>query len=439
MSSGPRILCADRKQLYWDMIDLDSQIEVDHLVRVIWSFVETLDLSALYDAIRARDEVAGRPTADPKVLLSLWLYAAAEGVGSARALERLCQAHAAYRWLCGGVPVNYHTLSDFRGGHGALLDRVLSESVASLAAAGLVSLEEIAVDGTKVKANAGRSSYRGQRGLERYRADAELRIARLKEELCGDPGVSERRRLARAKGAAEQVQARAEAARRKLEELQAERTERSKTHAQEEARKSEPKVSMTDPQARLMRFADGGTRPAYNVLLASAPEAQIIVGAQISERRNETGLASPLLDEFADRYGGRPKRLLVDTKFATRAEIVALSVHPEGATVVYSPVPAASRRATPESLRKRRWRHAREPAALRDWRQRMASLEGQLIYARRRLIETVNGHLKNHGLSRLMLRGAEKVRCEVLLGAIAHNLRRGQALRRLAAAAGAGP
>jgi transposase len=439
MSSGPRVLSADRNQLYWDMIDLDSQIEADHLARVIWSFVERLDLSALYDAIRARDEIAGRPTADPKVLLSLWLYAAAEGVGSARALERLCRAHAAYRWLCGGVPVNYHSLSDFRGGHGALLDRVLSESVASLAAAGLVSLEEIAVDGTKVKANAGRGSYRGRRGLERYRVDAELRIARLKEELAGDPGGSERRRLARAQGAAEQVQARAEAARRKLEALQAERAKRSKSHAEEEARKAEPKVSTSDPQARFMRFADGACRPAYNVLLASAPEAQIIVGAQISERRNEAGLATPLLDEFSARYGTRPKRLLVDTKLATKAEIVALSRHPAGATLVYSPVPADSPRATPESVRKRRWARAREPEALRDWRQRMAGLEGQIVYARRRLIETVNGQLKNHGLHRLMLRGADKVRCEVLLGAIAHNLRRGQALRRLAAAAGAGP
>ena len=138
MARGPRVLRPDRAQLYWDMIDLESQIEADHLARVVWAFVDGLDLSALYERIKARDEVAGRPTADPKVLLALWLYATLDGVGSARALARLCRAHAAYRWLCGGVPVNYHGLSDFRTLDGELLDRLLSESVAGLAAEGLV-------------------------------------------------------------------------------------------------------------------------------------------------------------------------------------------------------------------------------------------------------------------------------------------------------------
>lgn len=433
MADGPRVLRPDREQLYWDMIDLESQIEADHLVRVIWAFVETLDLSALYAAIRARDDVAGRPTADPKVLLALWLHATTEGIGSARALERLCRSHAAYRWLLGGVPVNYHGLSDFRAGHGALLDEVLTESVTSLAAEGLISLDEVAVDGTKLAANAGRQSFRDEDGLARHEAAARQRVERFRAELEQDPAASEGRRRAAAERAARDVAARAEAARRKLAGLQEEKRRRAKTHATEEAGKKEPQASTTDADARVMKMADGGFRPAYNLLLATAPKAQIILAVAPTDRRNESGSATPLVEQLEQRYGRRPARLLLDTRLSTQAEIVAFAAHPRGATEVYSPPPPDKTDAGPETVRKRAWRRRHAPLAVREWRARMASTAGQLVYARRRLIETVNGQLKNRGLRRLVLRGFAKVRCEVLLHAIAHNLRRGRALRLAAA------
>ena len=136
MERGARVLRPDRGQLCWDMVDLDSQIEADHPARVVWGFVEGLQLDELYASIKAREGVPGRPTPDPRLYLALWLYATIEGIGSARALERLCRQHAAYRWLCGRVPVNYHDLSDFRSGAGAVLDRLLGESVAALVAEG---------------------------------------------------------------------------------------------------------------------------------------------------------------------------------------------------------------------------------------------------------------------------------------------------------------
>lgn len=434
MSDGPRVLRPDREQLYWDMVDLESQIEADHLVRVVWAFVERLDLAALYAAIRARDDVAGRPTADPKVLLALWLYATAEGIGSARALERLCRSHAAYRWLCGGVPVNYHGLSDFRAGHGDLLDRVLTESVTSLAAEGLISLEEAALDGTKLAANAGRSSFRDQEGLARFEAAAHQRVQRLRAEVEQDPTASERRRAAAQERAACEVAARAAAARRKLAALQEEKRERAKTHSKAETGKKEPQASTTDPDARVMKMADGGFRPAYNLLLATAPEGQIILGLAPTDRRNESGLATPMMEQLERRYGRRPARLLLDTRLSTQAEIVAFAGHPQGATQVYSPPPPETAEAKAETARKRAWLRRHEPAALQEWRARMASAAGQLVYAHRRLAETVNGQLKNHGLRRLVLRGFAKVRCEVLLHAIAHNLRRGHSLRLVATA-----
>ncbi len=428
MSDGPRVLRPDREQLYWDQVDLESQIAGDHLARVIWAFVDGLDLSALYAAIRARDDVAGRPTADPKVLLAVWLYATAEGIGSARALERLCRHHAAYRWLCGGVPVNYHGLSDFRGAHGDLLDRILTESVASLAAAGLIDLDEVAVDGTKVRANASKASFRDADGLQGFEAAARRRIAQLRQELDGDPAAAERRRRAARERAAREVAERAAAVGRKLAELKEEKKRREKTHPREEAGKAESKASTTDPDARMMLTANDGFQPAYNLLVSATTGTQVILGVKVSERRNDTGIAQPMVANLADRYGRTPKRLLIDTKAATQDDIVALARHPEGAVTVYTPPPPDKEDATVESVRKRNWRRSQEPPALQTWRARMASLNGQYVYNRRRHIETINAQLKNHGLQRFILRGIEKVRCEALLQAIAHNLRRATAL-----------
>lgn len=429
MGQGPRVIRADRSQLQWDLLDLDALIEADHLARTVWSFVEGLDLSPLYDRIKARDAQAGRPTPDPRVVLALWLYAAIDGVGSARQLARLCERHVAYRWLRGGVPVNYHGLSDFRTQDGALLDRVLSESVAVLAAEGLVDLDELAVDGTKLRAAAAKGSYRSGRELEAWQRAGEARVAALKAELDDDPGGGERRKRAARERAQASVAERAAAARAKLAELQAEKRERGKRHKAEEQAKGEPMVSSSDPEARIMKMADGTWQPAYNLLLATAARAMVIVGLEATDRRNDSGLALPMVEQVEQRFGVRPQRLLVDSTMATREDIVTLAEDEARSVMVYTPVPEDRDDIKPDSLRKRNWRRSKEPDALKAWRERMASAAGEGIYGRRRLIETVNGQLKRCGLGRLRLRGLDKVRCEALLYAIAHNIRRGHSLR----------
>src|SRR5882672_11800054 len=158
MSGDARYLEANRGRHGRDMVDLESQLPIEHRARVVWSFVEAVDLSALYARIRAREGEPGRPPPDPRILLALWLLATLEWVGSARQLDRLCERDVAYRWVCGGVPVNYHGLSDFRCAHAEVLDRLLTESLTALLAEGVVKVEEIALDGTKVRASAGRGS-----------------------------------------------------------------------------------------------------------------------------------------------------------------------------------------------------------------------------------------------------------------------------------------
>src|SRR5882724_4307765 len=174
MSQGVRVIGPDRAQLRWEMVDLDSQFPDDHRARLVWAFVEGLDLSEFYDRIKARDAVAGRPATDPQVVLAVWLYATLEGIGSARAIDRLCQQHAAYRWLCGGAPINHDLLAGFRRENAALLDRLLTQSVTGLIAEKLVTLEELAIDGTKVRACAGRGSMsKGKRLASIEKAVAE--------------------------------------------------------------------------------------------------------------------------------------------------------------------------------------------------------------------------------------------------------------------------
>jgi len=432
-TGGARVDQPDRTQLHWDMVDLEALLPRDHRARVVWSFVAGLDVAALYAKVKAREEGPGRPAIDPPLLLALWLYATLEGIGSARLLARLCRSDVAYRWLCGGVSVNYHALADFRVAHGELLDRWLTDSVAALAAGGLISLEEIAVDGTKLQAAAGRGSFRGDEGLAGYERAAAARIARLKAEIDADPGAHEAARRAAVARAEREVAARAAKAQATLEKLQAEREERAKTHAEEEAKKNGPKASTTDSEARLMRFADGGVRPGYNLQLGCVPGADVIVAVMTTDRRNDTGLAAPMVEAIAERYGAAPARVLVDTKYATQEDIVALSERPAGAVCVYTPPPADRDTATAESKRKREWRRRHEPPAVQEWRARMASDVGRTAMRRRRHIETVNGNIKNRGLGRLNVRGLIKAQCLALLHALAHNLWRAHVLRQAAA------
>ena len=188
-----RVLQPNRQQLQFLPRDLDAALAEDHSARAIWGLLEKLDLSAFYGSIKATLDRPGRPTTDPKVLLALWLLGTVEGIGSARKLARLCQEHDAYRWLCGGVPINYHMLSDFRVAHEGALDELLTQIAASLMAAGAVTLERVAQDGMRVRASAGASSFRRQETLEKHLEEARAQVARLAQEReHPDPGVGQR-------------------------------------------------------------------------------------------------------------------------------------------------------------------------------------------------------------------------------------------------------
>ena len=172
-SAKPRFQRAERRQIEWRPLSLDQMLPAEHSARQVWASVESLDLSELYRRIRAVEGHVGRDPIDPKILVALWLFATIDGVGSARRLDRLCTEHFAYLWLCGGVSVNYHTLSDFRVQHVEILDRLLTQSVATLLHQGLIALNRVAQDGMRVRASAGSSSFRRRPSLEECLIEAE--------------------------------------------------------------------------------------------------------------------------------------------------------------------------------------------------------------------------------------------------------------------------
>lgn len=424
---APRLRHPERHQVGYELAAIDDLVADNHPVREVWQFVAAMDLSELEEAVESREGSAGHPAAAPDLMMALWLWATVDGVGSARQLDKLCKQHLAYRWLCGGVSTNYHSLSDFRVAHGALLERLLAQGVASMVAEGLVKLDLLAQDGVKVRAAAGASSFRRRERLELLAEAAQARVKRLGAEVDAAPEASdERKRAAQERGARERA-ARVDAARERMKELEAERQRRAKTNKAEVAKQKEPRASTTDAEARVMKMADGGFRPAYNMQLVTAPVEQVIVAVDVETSGSDRGLAKPTLEELHAK-GIDPSDYLIDGGFTKNEDIEWGYVND---VRLWCP-PTQSK-------------HGTDPYAPRDddgpgvadWRRRMASDAGQALYKERAKAECPNAWGRRMGLDRLLVRGKEKARAILLWFALAHNMLRGFALRRAAVVAAA--
>ncbi len=412
-----RMRHAVRNQIEFQQCALDEMLPDDHEARIVWDYVCGLDLSELRERIQSVEGGPGQAPADPRVLLTLWLYATLRGVGSARELNRLCKDHLAYRWICGGVSMNYHTLADFRTMHVDLLDRLLTESAASLMAEGLVTLDRVAQDGMKVRASAGAASFRRQPTLEEALAEAAKQLAQLKEELETDPAAGQARQQAARRRAAEQ---RAERIRAALEQLP-KIAESKKAKDREKAR-----ASTTDADARVMKMGDGGFRPAFNVQLATATDSEIITGVDVTNSGGDQGQLAPMVEQHEARYEEVPGEALVDGGFVKKEDIEKVE---QGGTTVYAPVQKSK-----DPQRDPHTPRADDSPEVAAWRQRMATDEAKAIYRQRAATaEYVNAVARNRGLQQFRVRGLRKVKAAVLWYALAHNLMRGVALRAEAA------
>jgi transposase len=423
---NPRILKPCRDQMQMRSVDLDSLLAADHPARIVWAFVEGLDLGLLYAKIKAAGDLPGRPAIDPRILMALWLTATLDGVGSARALDRLCGEHDAYRWICGGVEVNYHTLSDFRVQSGEFLDETLKRSVAALMMQGVVTLNRVAQDGVRVRASAGGGSFRRRKRLQEFLKLAEEQVRVLREEVAADPAATSRRQQAAQARAVREREERVSQALREMEQIEAERryrtdkgnprkTPRDDSHKPD--RRKEPRVSTTDPQARVMKGPDGGFRPSYNAQFSTDTQSQIIVGVAVTNEGTDWEQLPPMTAQIHERYGRHPAESLADGGYARFDAIERASAL---GTTVFAPVPEPKNsKHDPHQPR------PKDSAALAEWRIRMGTDQAKAIYKQRAATaECVNAQARNRGLRQFLVRGMEKVRAVLLWYALAHNLMR---------------
>lgn len=416
-----------RNQLEWVEQDLDRVLPQDHAARAIWSLLEGMDLEAFYADIHAVIDRPGQPASDPQVLLALWVYATTEGVSTARELDRLSHEHDAYRWMRGGVPVNYHLLADFRVAHQAALDDLLTQIVGCLLNADAVTLQQVAQDGMRVRASAGAASFRRKDTLEGCLDQARQQVERLvKARERSDAWLSKRQQAAQERAARER-EARVAQALEYLPQAQAAKERQERTLATGKREKvTEARVSTTDPEARVMKLPDGGFRPAYNVELATVDAGEqlhgIIIGVAVTNEGTDARQAVPMVEQIERRTGERPRAYLMDGGFAARPAITQLE---QDGITVYTPV-RLPRNKAPEERYQPGQGDSPEVVA---WRARMETPEAKQIYrARGALAEWANAQVRQRGVSRFTVRGLGKVTTVMLLVAVAHNLLRWLAL-----------
>jgi transposase len=411
-----RVKRPQRDQIQWRDAALDQMIPKDHRVRAVWAYVDALDLKPMYRQIRAVEGGVGRDAVDPKILMALWMFAIIEGVSSARHLDRLCERDLAYRWICGEVGVNYHLLSDFRTAHGEFLDQLLTDTISTLLHQNIVTLETVAQDGMRVRANAGSRSFRRKKTLEECRREAAAQVKKLCEENAeeSENDASNARRRAAAERAAKEREQRVEAALKNLAELQ-EQKEKRKKGSGEEAR-----CSTTDPEARNMKMADGGFRPAYNVQFATDGGSRMIVSVDATNNGSDGGQMAPMHETVCDKYGKAPDKYVVDGGFATIEDITQVE---KSGSQVAAPMThedrIAKRGGDPHA------RRAHDTEEMAAFRQRMATDEAKAILKQRPSIaEFPNAECRNRGLHQFRVRGLEKVRTVSLWYAIVFNFMR---------------
>jgi transposase len=426
-----RLRRPERGQLEMAVRCLDDLVSPSHPVRMVEAVVGRLDVSRFREPIKAREGAAGRDATDPALMISLLLYGCIRGIGSAREIGRRCGESTPFLWLCGGVSVNHRMLSEFRTDHGKALDELFTQVIASLVDQGVVKVSRISQDGLRVRVGAGASSFRREERLQKLLEESKRHVEELRQQL-ESPEYSEAakaKQAAAAKRRAEEKQQRLEAALAQLPELKRKQEEAAQNAGQgksgEKIRKKQPRVSTTDPEARVMKMPNGGFNPAVNVQLATDPESRAILGVEVSNEGSDTGagekspgLSGPMRQQVEQRTKKKVEQHLMDGGYLRNKDIEA--AHQQGVELFVPPKPARNEAKRGHELDPK----PGDSEAILAWKQRMASETGKEIYKQRAATsETANAELRTErGLSRILVRGLAKAKCVALWSALAYNL-----------------
>jgi len=469
----------------WRAVDVDRLVAEDHPARAIWTLVGRLDLRPFYRAIESGIEEGGRPAFDPQLLISLWVYAYSQGIGSAREVARRCEFDPAFQWLTGLDEVNYHTLADFRVEKQQELDGLFTQVLAALSKEGLITLEQVMQDGTKIKALASSRSRQREETIQGHLKSARQHVAEM-----GDPRNEERSpkaKQAQVRAQREQ-QARLESALEELQKLQARKSG--------EKAKSERRVSVSDPQARVMKQSDGGLALSYNAQISTDAAHGLIVGGAVTQEANDSAQLLPAVDRVEERLKKKPRQMVADGGYTTRDNIEKLAgrevdflgsmrwenvpsgtslpnrlppraflyqpesnrylcpegkvLHPQGrrekrpGLIYYGyEAKAADCQSCPRKpeccpdneKRGRSVARPEESTVVTAFRKKMASKEAQAQYRRRgRVVEFCHAWIKSKlGLRQFHVRGLLKVQMEMLWACITYNLQQWIHLKKIAA------
>jgi transposase len=408
-----RMRLADRSQVGMQLCSIDELIPVDHQVRMIWDAVCGMELSAFVEPIQAREFTEGRPDNDVRVMVGLWLWAAVNNVARGRVLARLCERDLSFKWMCGGLSMNYHTLNDFRVEHQEALDGLFTATLGRLMHAELVSVVRISQDGLRVRASAGTGSFRTRPTLEKCLAQAEAHLADLKK-LADSPeneGIEEQDNQLQMALAADRLE-RVKSALTELKQVEASKAQR---HSKPE---SPARASTTDPEARVMKMPNGGFNPAFNVQFASDPVSRAIVGVMVSNSGADVPLSEPMRQQVEQRTGQKVSEHLIDGGYVN---LEGIDTATAGEVTLYMPVPQPNKNAKEQDRYARR---KDDSAAVADWRARMNTEAAKAIYKdRASTSETINADVRTYrGMSPLSVRGIAKATCIALWSALAYNL-----------------
>ena len=314
-SAAPKIKPIDRSQGILRTVIVEELVPEDHKVRAIWDLTGRLDLSGFLQRIKSQEGRCGRAAWNPRLLVSVWLYALSEQITSAREIEERMEYEPALMWLAGLGEINHHTLSDFRKEHPAALNHLFAELLGVLSKEGLVTLELVAHDGTKIRAQAGADTFRREKTLQK-----EIDRARQMVEELERQGETEGSGNARREAAQQRV-ARERSERMKLAAEELEKIRAGKEHEQERA---EARVSLTEPEARLMKHGDNAYAPSYNVQLSTDAAHALVVGVDVSQCSSDGALLLPSMDKVKETVGQYPQTAVADGGFTNQAAIAGM-------------------------------------------------------------------------------------------------------------------
>lgn len=409
----------ERHQVEFFEGTLDELVPQNHPVRSIDAWVDAQDLSELTKRFRAVEGEAGATPFHPGVLLKLWIFATLESVGSARELSSLLKRDNLYRWLAGGLTICHRVLSAFRVLDGDFLEGLLTRHVADLMNTGLVTMQTVAQDGMRVRANAGKSSFHRQSTLEALEAQVQEQLQVLREELDHPSGESRDSRETARRLLAKDEQL------KRIRQAQEERAKLEEQRSRRSAKEPEARASTTDPEARTMKMANGGYNPAFNVQYVTDASSKVIVSVHVTNQGTDAGQAGPALEIMSRSYSPTPDHFLADGGFATRENVDSCAA---AGTTPYMPVKERQKK-----IDKGLDPTAPQPGdseAVKEWRKRMELEEAKALYKLRcETAELVNAQTRNHGFQQMPVRGLRKARCVALLHALTHNIQRDIALK----------